>query len=1037
MKNLILLFCVFCSCIPLVAQQNVITVKGKVIDAQMDSPIPGANVLEKNTSNGIMTDFDGEFSITVNRGSTLTFSYIGFQTQEVVINDDSPITIYLALSAENLDEVVLVGYGVQKKENLTGAVSTISAEKIENRPVTDMMQAIQGAAPGLQLTVGNSGGEPGASMNISIRGAGNLQGTGAPLVIVDDIPLNNPSDMNDINPNDIESISVLKDAASSAIYGSRAAFGVILIKTKSGTAMDGHKFNYSNNFSYSSALNLPEMMNSLEFAEYFNLAATNGGRSVLFTDDTMERIKAYMNDPVNTPVTVPTEDGTQWQQYSGSNANTDWFDVMYKDIVLRKQHNLSFSGKQQDVSYHVAAGVLDAPGMMSYGEDSYKRYNLNAKFTSKMTDWFKFNVNMRLARIDEERPSYDPGLYLHNIARRWPTNGVVMPNGSFSDGSEIPFIVDGGRRNSESFNSNLSLNLIFEPVKDLKLTTSLLYRNYHTEIQSHSAKVSVTEPNGTERLIRQNNSISNYASKNTYISPNLVVSYKKSINDAHNFNGLIGFQQEETKYNSLSASKDGLITESVPAIRTAVGEDYVDATLGSYVTRGYFGRIGYNYKEKYLLEVNGRYDASSRFAEDMRWDFFPSISLGYNVAKEGFWNIDAISTFKFRYSTGSIGNQNVANYLYIGRMPIRTNLWWLTDNGRPNYTLTPGLISPEITWETVSTDNYGLDITALDHRLDLTFEVFKRTTENMFGPAERYPALLGTGAPQSNNASLETKGFELSANWRDNIGDFGYNIGFIVSDAVTEVTEYSNPNNLLNTYRVGEELGEIWGFETVGLYQSQSEIDNGPDQSAIWGGDWQPGDVQYVDQNGDNIIDYGDSTLDNPGDRVIIGNSTPRYTYSINGGMNYKGVDFSMFWQGVGKRDIWTGGAYTFGAVGNQWQSAGLKDHLNHWSEDNPNAFYPRPTFNNAERNQQTQTRYLQDASYLRLKNITLGYSFSDQILERLRMERIRVYVSAENLLTFTNISDVFDPEATGGRWGNGKIYPLQKSISIGLNVEF
>src|SRR5690606_17033572 len=287
----------------------------------------------------------------------------------------------------------------------------------------------------------------------------------------------------------------------------------------------------------------------------------------------------------------------------------------------------------------------DAPGMMSYGEDSYKRYNLNAKFTSKMTDWFKFNVNMRLARIDQERPSYDPGLYLHNIARRWPTNGVVMPNGSFSDGSEIPFIVDGGRRNSESFNSNLSLNLIFEPVKDLKLTTSLLYRNYHTEIQSHSAKVSVTEPNGTERLIRQNNSISNYASKNTYISPNLVVSYKKSINDAHNFNGLIGLQQEETKYNSLSASKDGLITESVPAIRTAVGEDYVDATLGSYVTRGYFGRIGYNYKEKYLLEVNGRYDASSRFAEDMRWDFFPSISLGYNVAKEGFWNIDAISTF--------------------------------------------------------------------------------------------------------------------------------------------------------------------------------------------------------------------------------------------------------------------------------------------------------------------------------------------------------------------------------------------------------
>lgn len=1037
MKNLFFLCCMLLAAMNTYGQQDVITLNGKVLDAESGIPISGVNVLEKNTTNGDATNFEGEFNIRVKMGSILTFSYIGYEHKEVKVTSSNPLTVNLSLQTEDLGEVVLVGYGVQKKENLTGAVSTISAEKIENRPVNNIMQAIQGAAPGLLLSVGNQGGEPGASMNISIRGTGNLQGTGAPLVIVDDIPLNNPSDMNDINPEDIESISVLKDAASTAIYGSRAAFGVILIKTKSGEAMDGHKFNYSNNFAYSSPLNLPKMMNSLEFANYFNLAATNGGSGAVFSDETIERIKAYMADPTNTPVTIPSPDGTRWQQYSGSNANTDWFDEMYKDIVLRQQHNLSFSGRQKDVNYHVSTAVLDAPGVMSYGDDSYKRYNLNAKLGSKMTDWFRFDVNMRLARIDQERPSYDPGLYLHNIARRWPTNGVIMPNGSYSDGSEIPFIMDGGRRFSESHNSNVGLNLIFEPIKDLKFTTSLLYRNYQTEIQSHNAIVSITEPDGSERKIRQNNSIWNYASKNTYLSPNFVLSYKKTFNENHNFNGLVGFQQEETKYRSLSGSKDNLITDNVPAIRTAVGEDYIDAAQGAYVTRGYFGRLAYNYKEKYLIEANGRYDASSRFAEHMRWDFFPSVSVGYNIAKENFWNIKPISTFKLRYSVGSIGNQNVANYLYVGRMPIRTNLWWLTDSGRPNYTLTPDLISPDITWETVTTDNYGLDITAFDQRLDVTFEIFKRTTEDMFGPAERLPALLGANAPQSNNASLETKGFDLSVNWKDNLGDLGYNIGFILSDATTTVTEYSNPNNLLNTYRIGQKLGEIWGFETLGLYQSQEEIDNGADQSAVWGGDWKPGDVQYQDLNGDNIIDYGDSTTDNPGDRKIIGNSTPRYTYSITGGFDFKGIDFSMFWQGVGKRDVWTGGPYTFGAVGNLWQSAGLKEHLNYWSEENPNGFYPRPTFNNTWRNQQVQTRYLQNASYLRLKNVTLGYSFSDGILDRFHMDKLRLYVTAENVITITKIADIFDPEATGGRWGDGKIYPLQKSIAIGLNVQF
>ena len=1032
-RMLLFVFCLF-GFIPAQAQ---ITVTGTITDSNNGDPVPGVNIIEKGTNTGVISDFDGNYSINVSSDATLQFSFIGYDTQLIAVNGKEVINVSFMEQNEGLDEVVIVGYGTQKKGNLTGAVSTIDAEVLENRPVNNVMQALQGAAPGLAISVGNSGGEPGANMNISIRGVGNLQGSGAPLVIVDDIPLSSPSGLNDINPDDIESISVLKDAASSAIYGSRAAFGVILVKTKSGEGIPGHEVTYSNNFIYSSPLNRPEMMNSSDFANYFNLAATNGGGAPIFSDEVLGRIEDYIADPVNTPVTVANENGTRWQQYTGSNANTDWFDVMYKDLVMRQQHNLSFAGNEKKVNYNVSGSFFDGPGIMNFGDDGYQRYTLNSKISSKMTDWFTINANIRMSRSDIDRPSYDQGLYLHNIARRWPVNGVVMPNGSYSDGSEIPFLLDGGRTKSKDLNTNTGLDLIFEPLEDLKVKASLYYRQGNYSYSSHQAKVGVIEPNGEERLIRSNNSFYRYASEDTYISPNLVVSYEKSLNDIHNFSGLAGFQQEETNYTSIGGSKNDLITDAVPSISTAVGEDNIDDSVGSYATQGYFGRFTYNFKEKYLFEVNGRYDASSRFAENSRWDFFPSISVGYNVAKEDFWNIDNINMFKFRFSSGTIGNQNVANYLYIARMPIRTNLWWLGSGGRPNYTLTPGLISPDITWETVSTRNLGLDVGAFNNRLQMTFELFERKTDNMFGPAERFPSLLGTSAPQANNASLETRGFDSSLLWKDNIGGLNYNIGVILSDAVTTVTKYRNPNNLLNTFREGQELGEIWGFETIGLYQNQAEIDNGVDQSTMYGGVCYPGDVQYKDLNGDGHIDWGDSTTDDPGDRKVIGNDTPRYLYSINGGVDYKGFDFSMFWQGVGKREIWAGGAYTFGAVGNQWQSAGLVEHLDYWTEDNPGGFLPRPTFRSTWRNQEPQTKYLQNGAYLRLKNLTLGYSLPSSILDKLNFKKLRLYATGENLLTISDISGVFDPEATGGRWGNGKIYPLQKSYSIGLNVQF
>ena len=1032
---LLFAFCLF-SFLNVQAQS---TVTGKVTDVRNGDPIPGVNIAERGTKNGVVTDFDGNYSIKVSPDATLQFSYVGYAMQSIGVNGKQIVNAILAEQSQGLDEIVIVGYGTQKKGNLTGAVSVIDSEVLESRPVNNVMQAIQGSAPGLLLSVGNSGGEPGANMNISIRGVGNLQGTGSPLVIVDDIPLNDPSGLNNINPEDIESISVLKDAASSAIYGSRAAFGVIIVKTKSGAGVPGHEITYSNNFIYSSPTKTPEMMNSLEFANYFNLAATNGGGAPIFSNEVLDRIKAYLADPINTPVTVPSTDGTKWEQYTGSNANTDWFDVMYKDVVVRQQHNLSFSGNEKKINYNVSGSFFDAPGIMNYGDDGYKRYTINSKVSSKMNDWFTVNANLRLSNEDIERPSYDRGLYMHNIARRWPTNGVVMPNGSYSDGSEIPYLISGGRFKSKNLNTNGGLDLIFEPIDDLKIKASLYYQQNNYTYTNHTAKVGVTEPNGLDRLIQANNSFERYASDRTYLSPNLVVSYEKSFNDIHNLSALAGFQQEETNYSSLRGNKSNLITDGVPSISTSVGTPNVYDGAGSYATQGYFGRFTYNYKEKYLFEVNGRYDASSRFAPDSRWDFFPSISLGYNIAKEDFWSVDEVNMLKLRYSSGTIGNQNVSNYLYISRMPIKTNLWWLGSSGRPNYTQTPGLVSPDITWETVSTDNYGIDVGAFNNRLQTSFEYYIRSTDNMFGPSERLPDLLGTSAPQANNASLETKGFDFSIQWKDNIGEVNYNVGFVLSDGVTTVTKYRNPNNLLSTYREGQKLGEIWGFETLGLYQNQSEIDNGFDQSTFWGGVWTPGDVSYNDLDGNGHIDWGKSTADDPGDQKIIGNSTPRYLYSVTAGFDYKGFDFSMFWQGIGKRDVWTGNGdpYTFGATGNQWQSAGFKEHLDYWSEDNPDAFLPRPTFNSSWRNQEVQTRYLKNGAYVRLKNVSVGYNFSSNIIDKLQLKKLRLFVTGENLLTITNMPTMFDPEATGGYWGAGKIYPLQKSYSLGLNIQF
>lgn len=1020
------------------ATQQPKTISGVVTDGA-GLPLPGVTVMVKGTTSGTITNDAGEYALkNVKQGVTLLFSFVGMRSYETIVSGNSVINVVLEEETIGIEEVVAVGYGVQKKVNLTGAVEQVTSETLENRPVANVQQAIQGALPSMNFSVGDGGGEPGSSMGMSIRGVGSLKGTDAPYVLVDGVPVDN---INDISPDDIESISVLKDAASAAIYGARAAYGVVLITTKEGK--EGVKVSYSNTFTFSSPLKLPEMMNSLEFAGYFNEAALNDGDSApVFSDEVLDRIKQYAKDPSSIDATFP-EPGNpdRWGASMTANANTNWFDVFYKDSSPRQNHTLSVSGKKDKVNYYVSGGYYDEKGLLKYGDDEYKRYTMNSKITSDVNSFLSLRANVKYTRSVTDRPSYDRYLFYHNIARRWVTSPLYTPDGYYHPSSEIPFLLSG-RSKSSTDNFLISTGAVLEPIKDWKINLDYNWSVRSNMGNNHYGSVILHGPNDLTYTGRTNTSYSASASKKTYSSPNIFTTYDKEFDSGHAFSVLAGFQQELEQYEWVSASKQGLITDEVPSISTATSEqDDVNDSKWHWATRGFFGRINYNYKEKYLLEVNARYDGSSKFPGDERWGLFPSVSVGYNLAKEDFFNVEPIDILKIRGSWGSLGdqlgNKNEFLYLYVPTIPVKTNNWWIMGDSRPNYASLPGLISPTLTWTKVKTTNVGLDWGMLNNRLTGSLDVFERYISDLPGPAEALPGVLGTSAPLVNNTELKGRGFELVLGWKDQIREFSYYVKATLSNAKTKVAKYRNPTGILTTYYEGQELGDIWGYETEGIAQKDSDFDNWHDQSKLSGQEWRAGDIMYKDLNDDGVIDWGDGTVGNPGDKKVIGNSTPQYQYALSAGGNWKGIDFSMLWTGVAKRDLWITGPYFWGGTGGVWQSAGFKAHLDHWSEDNPDAYYPRPYLTNGGKNQNKQTRYLQNGAYVRLKNIQLGYTLPKMFVQKLKLSKVRFYVTGENLLTITDLIDTFDPETTGGSRGAGKIYPLQKSVAFGMNVSF
>ena len=1003
-----------------------------IIRDESGAPLTGATVVVEGTSTGALADSEGKYSINVTSDKqVLVVSFVGYNTQKIQVEGRSVIDIVLEADLQLIDEVVVIGYGTQKKVNLSGAVDVVNARSIENRPVANVTQSLQGISPSLNISVSNSGGEMGAKMNMNIRGIGSING-GAPYVLVDGME----QDINNLNPDDIESVSVLKDAASSAIYGARAAFGVILITTKKGRN-DGYSVTYSNNFSFAAPTIVPHSVDSRRFANYLNTASLNDGNPPLFQKIILDFMDQYLAGKIDY-WTIPYPLAPQyWLLNQGAWANTDWYDVNYKKWVPNSTHNLSFSGGDKRTQYFISGSLFDQSGLLNFGTDNYNRGTVNTKINTKLYDWLRFNFASKFSRINIERPSYDKDLLYDRLARQWPTNAPYFPDGTPNYEAVQVWLEQGGMYNEKNNELSIIPGLEIEPLKGWVIYSNLRWRLNNWGNSNHEAKVKSWLADGTEGYLRAENnySVTNYTGN--YVSPNIYSTYTRAIGK-NNITVMAGYEQELFNYNSSFSKRYDLISDAVPSLKTATGRQEALGDLGHNSTRSFFGRLNYSFSDRYLAEVSMRYDGSSKFPEGYRWGTFPSGSVAWVISKEQFWQpvSKAINLFKVRASFGSLGNQNVDNYLYIERLPIFTNLAYIMGDERPNYVGMAGSISPGLTWEKVNTKNAGIDAGFLNNRLNFTFDYFIRNTFDMLGPAESLPSVLGTAVPRSNNATLRTNGFEISLDWRDKIADFSYGAKFVLSDAVSTVTRYYNPQNLLSApYYEGMKLGEIWGFTTVGLFESDDQAKS-VDQSYFSADVLRAGDVHYADLNNDGKIDIGTNTIENPGDKSIIGNSTPRLAYSMSLNASWKGFDLNMLLQGIGKRDLWLNSPIFWGAGGIYWLTA-YEEHMDYWTENNTDAYWFRPYMDKGNKNKQVQTRYLQNGSYLRFKTVQLGYTLPSNIPTKARIQNMRVYVSGENLLTFTKLFAAFDPEATGGARANGYIYPLQKIISAGMTVTF
>ena len=1032
------------------AQKNVIQqtrpvglIKGSVT-SDSGEPLTGVTVKVSGGGNGTVTDIDGNFSVNAAPGSLLTFSYTGFKPQTVKAQEG--MQVVLQSSVNDLNEVVVVGYGTQKKANLTGAVASVNGSVLENRPISNIGQGLQGVVPNLNVSMGH-GGAPGAGASFNVRGTTSLNG-GEPLVLVDNVQM----DANLVNPDDIESISVLKDAASAAIYGARAAYGVILITTKKGKLNSRPTVQFSASGYWQSPAVEMHNVNSLDYLKMIDIAYQNsGGSGHYFNPLVYEYTEKYVNGTYDQPVFFD-------KSYSafkyGYNGNTDWWNELYK-TSFSQIYNASISGGSQKTRYYVSLGSNNQGGILKATDEKYNKYNANINVTSELTPWMEVSAKIAHTYTTEMHPtggttamnntaysglSAYSGMMKSDLSPLMPVkhpDGHYAGQGNFTN--PVAIQAQGGNARYRQNDLWMTAGVKLTPIKGLIVNADYTWNYYGWASTQHVRNFyDYTAVPGTENYYPWTNpsSVTRSNSDDYYSSFNAFAEYNLSLgNNDHNMKFMVGYNQEKKRTQYYYAGRKDLIDPENPAINQAIGDMAIDGNMGQWAVNGTFARFNYDYKGRYLLELNGRYDGSSKFKKGHRYQFFPSISAAWRLSEEKFF--EGVKSWwdnmKVRVSYGSLGNQAVnGNFPYLATYGINTKYGALLGGGRPVAVYAPGLVSSSFTWETVNQIDFGFDAAFLRNRLSASFDWYRRNTKDMLTDGEVLPAVLGASVPRQNAANLKTVGWELSLEWNDRLSNgLSYHVKGVLSDYQSTITKFNNPTGLISQYYVGRKMNEIWGYVSNGLFQTEQEANAHANQSYLYGGKWTAGDVRFEDLDGNNRIDIGDNTLANPGDRKIIGNSTPRFAFGITAGLEYKGIDFEMFWQGIGKRDWFPGsGSAAYWGFTNEWQTP-LTTSLDYWTPENTNAFFPRLGWANGG-NRNTSTRYLQNASYCRLKNVTLGYTLPRNILDKIGVSRLRVYVTGENLLTFTSLIKAFDPETL-----NNMTYPINKKIAVGLNLTF
>jgi TonB-linked SusC/RagA family outer membrane protein len=1066
-----------------------IAVRGTVSDAS--GPVVGAVVLSGST--GVTTDVDGSFSITVDPDAVLEVSCLGYQSQQVPVLGRRQILVTLDEDTNLLEDAVVVGYGTQKKANLTGAVSVIKADDLKDRSSLDVAHMLQGTVPGLNIT--SASGRPGQAATLNIRGRNSING-GSPLVLVDGVE----GDLQYLNPADVESISVIKDAAAAAIYGAKGSAGVILVTTKSGGKEKDGKASVT--YSGRAGFTAPTASTDWETRGYYSvylsnmfLSAYNGSNLYDYSEADMMELWNRRNDKVENPErpwVVISQDQSGRDVYNYY-ANTDWWHVLYKDIKPTTSHTITASGATNHVSYLLSGGYTFEQGMFNINPDSYNRYNLRAKLSFDVTNWLRIGNNLSYfysaytypgrgginnslygasAHAPASYPSVNPdGTALYKTKY----NGNALMDGLMMS------LTNGDTNTDKIDNLSNTVDMTITPFKGMTIKGDFTYAlrlvRYmnRTMPGEYSTYPGVIETMASGAAFE--NKLSESANTQTYKAANLYGTYVHNWQDAHNLKLMAGVNFETKHIKDLEAIGYDLYSYDLNDLNLtgadADGNKRMEVSGGQneYKTAGYFARLNYDYKGRYLLELNGRYDGSSRFLRGSRWVFSPSVSLGWRVSEEPFFSPLRTwwDNFKIRFSYGQLGNQQLSEYYpAIRTISTGSQSTYLLGGAKPSLATISAPVSSGLTWERSIQKNLGVDMTFLQGRLDFTAEGYVRDTKDMLTAGEVLPATYGySSAPKENVADLRTMGYELNLGWKDSFmlggKPFFYNASVLFSDYVSYITRFNNPDKLFaKNYWEGQKYGDIWGYHIVGLFATDEDAaawTAAVDQSKVNGiinastGTVNPvtgkpglraGDLQFDDLDGDGVINRGAEKVGDSGDYQIIGNSQPRYNFGVNLGASWAGVDLSVFLQGIGHMDwypqyevrqFWSLYARPFATfIPKDFQTM-------YWTEENPDAYLPRPRgyvagVGTGRELTETNDRYLQNIGYLRVKNLTFGYTLPDKVSRKIGLERLRVYFTGEDLFFWAPglHSDYIDPEMAQTN-GNLRIYPWQKKLMFGVDI--